>query len=116
MAIYIKTNDPVDLKKKIDFAINHRDIVTWSVDSDGDYTIDRDQWRYKCWLRPIIDDNMLKFGIVSSRKYLLTNELYGFKIFFTSTPVSVSISSLKDINGLYRLMYARPIAPLKRII
>lgn len=77
MAIYIHTNDPHGLHKKLTASICNREIITWDVDKDGDYTIDRDQWRFKAWFRATESQDLLVFGIVQSRKYVMTNELYG---------------------------------------
>ena len=77
MAIYIHTDDPHGLHERLTLAIFNRAIITWEVDKDGDYTIDRDQWRFKAWFRPTEGQDQLVFGIVQSRKYVMTNELYG---------------------------------------
>ena len=77
MAIFIKTTNPELLLNCINEAISSFEIDTWDVDKDGDYTIDRDQWRYRAWLRSYVNDGQLVFGIVQSRKFLMTNELYG---------------------------------------
>ena len=78
MAITIKTKNPQKLIKSLNDAIENREILTWSVDQDGDYTIARDQWRYHAWFKPQdIKDGELIFGIVQSRKYNMTRKLYG---------------------------------------
>ena len=77
MAIYIHTDDPNGLHQRLTASICNREIITWDVDKDGDYTIDRDQWRFKAWFRATESQGLLVFGIVQSRKYVMTNELYG---------------------------------------
>lgn len=77
MAIFIHTDDPHALHERFTASICNREIITWGVDKDGDYTIDRDQWRFKAWFRPTERQGQLVFGIVQSRKYVMTNELYG---------------------------------------
>lgn len=79
MAIIIKTKDPNLLQQSINTAIENREILTWMVDDDGDYTITRDQWQYHAWMKPYLCDNegILKFGIVQSRRFRMTKELYG---------------------------------------
>ena len=52
MAIFIHTDDPHALHERFTASICNREIITWGVDKDGDYTIDRDQWRFKAWFRP----------------------------------------------------------------
>ena len=78
MAIIIKTKNPQKLIKLLNEAIENQEILTWNVDQDGDYTITRDQWRYHAWFRPReIKKDELIFGIVQSRKYSMTRNLYG---------------------------------------
>ena len=77
MAIYIHTDDPHGLHQRLTASIHNREIITWGVDKDGDYTIDRDQWRFKAWFSPTEKQGQRVFGIVQSRKYVMTNELYG---------------------------------------
>lgn len=77
MAIYINTQNPQKLLDSINKAIDNRDIITWSRDNEGDYTIEREQWKFKAWMRPEIEYNRLIIKIIQSRKYLLTTELYG---------------------------------------
>lgn len=77
MAIYITTSDPEQLLMRLNSAISSFEIISWAVDKDGDYTINRDQWRYRAWIRPHIEGDNLVLGIVQSRKYIMTNELYG---------------------------------------
>lgn len=77
MAIYIKTKNPQHLIDNINKLIRDRDIVTWTVDREGDYTIDRDQWRFRAWMRPVVEQNRLVIEIIQSRKFSLTSELYG---------------------------------------
>ena len=77
MAIFIHTDNPNGLHQRLTASICNHEIITWGVDKDGDYTIDRDQWRFKAWFRPTEGQGQLVFGIVQSRKYVMTNELYG---------------------------------------
>lgn len=64
MAIFVKTENPgllVDnIKKKIDDHI----IDTWSIDSDGDYTHDTAQWRYRAWIRHRIEIGRVVFFVI----------------------------------------------------
>ena len=77
MAIYIHTDDPHGLHQRLTASIHNREIITWGVDKDGDYTIDRDQWRFKAWFSPTEKQGQRVFGIVQSRKYGMTHELDG---------------------------------------
>lgn len=79
MAIIIKSNNPQEVLDLFIKSIKEHDIVTWLIDSDGDFTIANTKWTYKAWMRPIIQEesNMLIFGFVSSKKYNITKGLYG---------------------------------------
>ena len=100
MAIIIKTNNPEKLIKSLNDAIYNREILTWSMDHDGDYTIARDQWRYHAWFRHnVFKTNELAFGIVQSRKYKMTRELYGiYHGRFVATLLSHFDNLMDDIN------------------
>lgn len=78
MAVIIKTHNPEQLRDNFTNAIRELKIVTWVVDSDGDFTIKRELWRNHAWMRFYrIDDESIAFGIVESRKYPLMKDLYG---------------------------------------
>lgn len=79
MAIIITTKYPQKVCDLFTQDVNYRDIATWIVDADGDFTIANPQWTNKAWMRPIIplEENCLVFGFVSSRKYEITKGLYG---------------------------------------
>lgn len=78
MAVIIRTNSPDQLRDGFTNAIRGLQIATWVVDSEGDYTIKRELWRNHAWMRfKKIDDNSAAFGIVQSKKYPLTKDLYG---------------------------------------
>ena len=78
MAVIIKTNSPEQLHDGFTNAIREFQILTWSVDSDGDFTVERELWRNHAWMRYYrIDGESVAFGIVESRKYPLVKDLYG---------------------------------------
>lgn len=64
MAIIIKTTKPSVLLADIKEQIDQKKIETWLVDRDGDFTHDADQWRYRAWLRPFVEENRLVMGIL----------------------------------------------------
>jgi len=76
MAVYVKTNNPRDLLQQIIEYINKGKIETWSVDSDGDFTHNPDQWNKKAWLRPYIEQERLVFGLIGNSNVPMTNNLY----------------------------------------
>lgn len=64
MAIYVNTDNPSELVKKIQDGIENHSIETWLCDSAGDFTHDTDQWRYRAWMTPFIEENRVVFGII----------------------------------------------------
>lgn len=77
MAIIIKTGNPKELQESFVKAIRDRKILTWIVDDDGDFTVRRELWRNHAWMRCYSINEGLAFGIVESKKYPLTKDLYG---------------------------------------
>lgn len=78
MAIIVKTKvSPKKLIDKLNEKINRESIITWIVDEDGDYTHTPAQWMYRAWFKAREGgDQTIVFGLVESRKYTLTKELY----------------------------------------
>lgn len=77
--IVIHTEDPHGLVDKINDAIKSGKIVTWSVDVDGDYTHNLDQWKEKAWLRCVYDEadnSLLRFVIIEPKMQKLTKAIY----------------------------------------
>ena len=79
MAIIIKTRNPEQLLDRIYEYIDANRIKTWSYDDEGDFTTISPQWRYKAWLHPQTtgDGETLVFGIIASRKFNMTKEIFG---------------------------------------
>ena len=78
MAVIIKTNTPDQLHDSFTKAIRELKILTWTVDGDGDFTVERELWRNHAWMRYYrVGDDSIAFGIVESRKYPLMKDLYG---------------------------------------
>lgn len=57
MAVIVKNSEPAGLLKAIKKAIDDGHIVTWSYDTDGDFTHVPEQWKHKAWFRPSIPAN-----------------------------------------------------------
>lgn len=77
MSIRIKINrDAHFFINNLNEKIQREEIQTWSQDDDGDYTHTPLQWQSKAWMRAHFSSGYIIFGIVSSRKYPLTKELY----------------------------------------
>lgn len=73
----VSTSTPNGLLAKIKSAIDHRHVVTWSYDKDGDFTRTPTQWSQKAWLRPRIGPGGLTFTLISNHQVPLTTEVYG---------------------------------------
>lgn len=79
MAIIIQTQNPLQLNERIRQLVVEYPLLTWEVDTDNDYTLILERWRYRAWMRPNTDrqaDGELQFGIVSSTRYPMTTTLY----------------------------------------
>ena len=72
MAIYVKTDGPSELVKRIREGIENHTIETWLCDDVGDFTHDTDQWRYHAWMRPFIEEDRVVFGILCRKDRNLT--------------------------------------------
>lgn len=66
MAIIIKTNRPNTLPKQIKNDVEEEILKTWSLDKDGDFLHNPDQWIGKGWLRASIVEGFLRFGFVAN--------------------------------------------------
>jgi len=64
MAIYVKTPAPGMLIEGIKKKIDEHIIDTWSIDSDGDYTHNTDQWRNRAWIRHKIESGRIVFFVI----------------------------------------------------
>lgn len=67
MAIFVKTTTPGLLVESIKKKIDEHKIDTWSVDSDGDFTHNTDQWRYRAWFRHSIEAGRVVFYVICRR-------------------------------------------------
>lgn len=78
MAITVYLRESVDLVDKIKKKIDSKEITTWSYDSQGDFTHNVDQWRYKAWIRPrhSEDTQNLVFNILGRNDKKMTNAEY----------------------------------------
>ncbi len=64
MAIFVKTNTPGLLIENIKKGIDEHRVNTWSIDPDGDYTHNTDQWRYRAWIRHKIEPGRVVFFVI----------------------------------------------------
>ena len=77
MAIHIKTTTPKRLLAAYKKAIDDNHVVTWSYDTDGDFTHCVDQWIRRAWLRPkIVEGEELVLYILCPVETELSKEVY----------------------------------------
>lgn len=79
MAVIVYSSSPSTLRNCIYSAIAQGKIQTWEVDSDGDITVRNLNWNRKAWFQIQLHEvaGLLTFGLIPSKNYILTNELYG---------------------------------------
>jgi len=79
MALIVNTTTPDQLLANIRATIDKKGIVTWTYDSEGDFThtTSSEQWEEKAWMRPIIVPGVLIFEIVARGDEVLTKPIYG---------------------------------------
>lgn len=64
MAIYVNTSNPQSLVDGIKQQIKEGKIDAWLCDDDGDFTHNNEQWRYKAWMRPVVETERVVFGVL----------------------------------------------------
>jgi hypothetical protein len=76
MAVRVFTGNPSVLMRSIRSSIADGSVVTWSIDSDGDFTHSPDQWKNRAWFRPRILDDRIIFNILGPKSKTLTRTEY----------------------------------------
>jgi hypothetical protein len=77
MAVNFETTEPHRLLAAFKKAIDDKKVLTWSYDSDGDFTHTPDQWKYKAWLRPRTPSgNRLTLNILGRKEETMPLEVY----------------------------------------
>ena len=76
MAVYLKTNDPEKLLSSFKRKIATGAIVTWTCDSDGDFTHATPQFRNVAWFRPKIKDAQLVLYILCPKGKKMSTGIY----------------------------------------
>jgi hypothetical protein len=77
MAIRVFCDEPASLLRDIKAAIQEREIETWKLDSDGDFTHTPNQWVNLAWLRPKVLDDRIVFNILGNTNKLMSRATYG---------------------------------------
>jgi hypothetical protein len=76
MALHFYTDDPGKLLAEIKNNIDQDHIITWKYDDDGDFIHDKDQWKYKMWLRPKITTTALNFYTIKNSNFNVSVAAY----------------------------------------
>ena len=76
MAIYFSTNDASGLLATFKRKIDDKSVVTWSYDSDGDFTHTTQQWKNAAWLRPRVQQGKLALFILHPKDKIISVEVY----------------------------------------
>lgn len=74
--ITVHVSEPHALLSAIKTAISGGHIVTWQVDSDGDFTHATPQWNKKAWFRPVIDASAIRLIILGTKGVKMTRGTY----------------------------------------
>lgn len=76
MAVNLDTTDPQALLTAFKRGIDAGHIVTWSYDTDGDFTHTPEQWKKKAWLRPRVYQGRLTLNILGRTGEAMPLEVY----------------------------------------
>src|ERR1035437_4375543 len=77
MAIYFTTSTPKKLLNSFKQAIDEGKVVTWSYDTEGDFTHSAQQWKSLAWLRPKVKESeALVFNIIKPQNSKISSEVY----------------------------------------
>ena len=76
MSVHLVTPYPNSLLSSFKKAIDDGRIVTWSYDTAGDFTHVPDQWKYKAWMRPKVQNDRLILIILKPTNGKINKEVY----------------------------------------
>ncbi len=76
MSLTFNTPNPKALLAAFKRGIDDKHIVTWSCDTDGDFTHTPEQWKNKAWLRPELKAGELSLYIVKPQNAGVSSEVY----------------------------------------
>lgn len=77
MALNVQCTDSAGLLGAIRKAIREKEVDTWVMDNDGDFTHSPEQWRHRAWLRPKVRDELLVFNILGRKNEKMSKTIYG---------------------------------------
>lgn len=76
MAAYFATDEPSRLLAAIRAAVDDGSVLTWSYDSDGDFTHTAHDWPRRAWMRPAVEKGRLAFYFIISTTETRGREVY----------------------------------------
>ncbi len=76
MSVQIITNSPSSLLTAFKKAMIEKRIVTWSCDSQGDFTHETNQWKNLAWFRPQIQSDRIVLNIIKPKNNNISREIY----------------------------------------
>jgi hypothetical protein len=77
MSLHFATSTPKKLLDAFKKAIDDGKVVTWSYDTDNDFTHTAQQWKSLAWLRPrVVEGKDLIFSIVKPTNGKISTEVY----------------------------------------
>jgi hypothetical protein len=77
MAVHLLTTGSQTLLSSFKKAIDNGHVVTWSYDTQGDFTHSTPQWKNQAWLRPNAKADRLVFNIIRPQNGKINKEVYG---------------------------------------
>jgi hypothetical protein len=78
MAVLIDCASPKKLLQEFHALIDDGTIKTWPYDTHKDFTHVSDQWKFKAWFRPTIEDGRLVFSIIRPKAKTISTATYAF--------------------------------------
>ncbi len=76
MSINFNTAQPSSLLSAFKKAIDDKKVVTWSYDTDGDFTHTPEQWKGRAWLRPKVSQGALSLTFLASKSEVTKWDVY----------------------------------------
>lgn len=76
MAIYVTTEEPKVLLRRLKRRIDEGLVRTWEYDEDEDFTHSAPQWKNEAWLHPYLREDKVIFGILPPYNKTVSRETY----------------------------------------
>jgi hypothetical protein len=76
MSVRVLCSNPQQLVNEIKAAIRAGKVVTWELDSDGDFTHTPEQWKNKAWFHAVLESDKVIFRILGRKSHRMTTGEY----------------------------------------